>query len=65
MTPEQRTIRLQVMVTSDELQAIEDRRFAIRLPPRAAAFRELMRQVISASNGEEHGSMNYVKVGQR
>jgi hypothetical protein len=36
--------RLQIMVDGDELMAIDDFRFAQRLPSRAAAARELMRR---------------------
>jgi hypothetical protein len=36
--------RLQIMVDEDELVAIDDFRFAHRLPSRAAAARELMRR---------------------
>jgi hypothetical protein len=35
--------RLQVMLQSDELQALEDFRFLQRMPTRAAAVRELFR----------------------
>lgn len=43
--------RLQIMVTAEELQAIDDWRFARRMPTRAAAVRELgtsKNRVISA-----------------
>ena len=36
--------RLQVMLDGDELQALDDFRFANRMPSRAAAVRELLRR---------------------
>lgn len=35
--------RLQIMLSPDELQAVDDFRFAKRMPSRAAAVRELFR----------------------
>ena len=40
--------RLQVMLDANELTAIDDFRFAQRMPSRAAAVRELMRRGLSA-----------------
>lgn len=40
--------RLQIMLTEDELQAIDDWRFARRMPTRAAAVRELLKRGLSA-----------------
>ena len=40
--------RLQVMVSLDELRALDDWRFASRMPSRAAAIRELLRRGLSA-----------------
>jgi hypothetical protein len=40
----ERTQRLQVMPTTEELKAVEEFRFEHRLPSRAAAVRELMRR---------------------
>jgi hypothetical protein len=40
--------RLQIMLDGDELTAIDDFRFAQRMPSRAAAVRELMRRGLSA-----------------
>jgi hypothetical protein len=36
--------RLQVMLNSEEIRAVDDWRFANRLPSRAAAVRELLRR---------------------
>ena len=40
----QRGERLQVMLEDDELKALDDFRFANRMPSRAAAVRELLRR---------------------
>ena len=40
--------RLQIMLDADELTAIDDFRFAQRMPSRAAAVRELMRRGLNA-----------------
>ncbi|HYD72746.1 MAG TPA: hypothetical protein VEF55_06380 [Candidatus Binatia bacterium] len=40
--------RLQIMLTQEELQALDDWRFARRMPSRAAAVRELLRLGLNA-----------------
>ncbi len=40
--------RLQIMLDGDELTAIDDFRFAQRMPSRAAAVRELLRRGLNA-----------------
>ena len=51
--------RLQIMLTEEELAAIDDWRFARRMPTRAAAVRELLKRglaaegFLSASAGEK------------
>jgi len=40
--------RLQIMLDSDELVAVEDFRFSQRMPSRAAAIRELLRRGLAA-----------------
>lgn len=40
--------RLQIMLTEEELKALDDWRFARRMPSRAAAVRELLRLGLSA-----------------
>ena len=40
--------RLQIMLTADELSAIDDWRFARRMPTRAAAVRELLKRGLAA-----------------
>lgn len=41
--------RLQIMLSEDELVALDDFRFAHRMPSRAAAVRELLRRGIVAA----------------
>jgi hypothetical protein len=45
----QRTVRLQVLVTTEELALIEDFRFRARLPTKAAAVRELLRRGLTST----------------
>jgi hypothetical protein len=40
--------RLQVMLTEEELKALDDWRFARRMPSRAAAVRELLKRGLAA-----------------
>jgi hypothetical protein len=40
--------RLQVMLSEEELTALDDFRFKIRMPSRAAAVRELLRRGLAA-----------------
>ena len=40
--------RLQIMLTPDELQALDDWRFARRMPSRASAVRELLKRGLAA-----------------
>ena len=40
--------RLQIMLTADELAAIDDWRFERRMPTRAAAVRELLKRGLTA-----------------
>lgn len=40
--------RLQIMLTADELQTVDDWRFTRRMPSRAAAVRELLRRGLEA-----------------
>jgi predicted transcriptional regulator len=44
-----RTERLQVMLSADEIAAIDNFRFQARMPSRAAAVRELLRRGLIAS----------------
>ncbi len=40
--------RLQIMLTAEELEALDNWRFQARMPSRAAAVRELLRRGLSA-----------------
>jgi hypothetical protein len=46
-----RVERLQIMLTGDELAAIDDWRFVRRMPSRASAIRELLRRGLAAADG--------------
>jgi hypothetical protein len=48
MPPLFRGERLQVMLTEDELKALDDWRFAHRMPSRAAAIRELLKRGLAS-----------------
>jgi len=50
MPAKNREERLQIMLTEDELQALDDFRFRHRMPSRAAAVRHILKQGL-ASNG--------------
>jgi len=48
MSDASRDERLQIMLTLDELAAVDDFRFKNRMPSRASAVRELLKRGISA-----------------
>lgn len=48
MSNPNRDERLQIMLTQQELSALDDWRFARRMPSRAAAIRELLRRGLAA-----------------
>jgi metal-responsive CopG/Arc/MetJ family transcriptional regulator len=48
---QERETRLQVMLTEDELAALDDFRFRQRMPSRAAAIRDLLRRGLGAKRG--------------
>ena len=48
MANESRVERLQIMLTDDELMALDDWRFSRRMPSRAAAVRELIKRGLTA-----------------
>jgi hypothetical protein len=52
MSDSNRDERLQIMLTEEELRALDDWRFARRMPSRAAAVRELLRRGLSAEGVE-------------
>jgi hypothetical protein len=49
---DQRDERLQIMLTQEELAALDDWRFGRRMPSRAAAVRELLRLGLAAEGVE-------------
>jgi len=48
MTGPNRAERLQIMLTIDELEALDDWRFQKRMPSRASAVRELLKRGLEA-----------------
>ncbi len=48
MAPLARGERLQIMLTEDELHALDDWRFSRRMPSRASAVRELLHRGLKA-----------------
>jgi hypothetical protein len=48
-----RTVRLQVVLSEDELQAIDEYRFRFRLPNRAAAVRALLQTGMTSTNKDD------------
>ena len=48
MSDIERDIRLQIMLSPDELRVLDDFRFKVRMPSRAAAVRELLKRGLSA-----------------
>ena len=45
--------RLQIMLTGDELEALDNWRFAKRMPSRAAAIRELLKRGLAAEGFDQ------------
>ncbi|MFW8636847.1 hypothetical protein [Cribrihabitans pelagius] len=68
MATAKRMERLQIMVSEEELRALDDFRFAARMPSRASAVRELLRRGLSAEGyfaqadgGEASGSFGILR----
>ena len=55
MSDPNRDERLQIMLTEEELSALDDWRFARRMPSRAAAVRELLRRGLAAEGVNRAG----------
>jgi hypothetical protein len=51
-TGQKRLSRLQVMLSADELAALDNFRFEKRMPSRASAIREILRRGLSAGGVE-------------
>jgi hypothetical protein len=58
--------RLQIMLSPEELTALDDFRFKHRMPTRAAAVRELLRLglTVAPTNGDGRKSSNYGVFGR-
>lgn len=52
MKDRRRAERLQIMLTKDELYAVDDWRFNKRMPSRAAAVRQLLARGLAADQGD-------------
>jgi len=50
--------RLQIMLTEEELKALDDWRFSRRMPSRASAVRELLKRGLAAEGFEVAGQGN-------
>ena len=48
--------RLQIMLTGEELEALDNWRFAKRMPSRAAAIRELLKRGLAAEGFDQAGA---------
>lgn len=55
MRADKRGERLQLMLTPDELVALDDFRFRTRMPSRASAVRELLRRGLAAEGFDHAG----------
>ncbi|WID94303.1 hypothetical protein QO058_15650 [Bosea vestrisii] len=70
MSDLERGERLQIMLSAEELRAVENWRFDKRMPSRAAAVRELLRRGLSAegfnvaADGARSGSFSVVGKGE-
>jgi hypothetical protein len=59
--------RLQIMLTAEELSALDDWRFVRRMPSRAAAVRDLLRRglaaegMVLAETGRHSGSFGVIE----
>ena len=45
--------RLQIMLTANELEALDNWRFSVRMPSRAAAVRELLKRGLAAEGFDQ------------
>jgi hypothetical protein len=63
--------RLQIMLSDEELAALDDWRFAMRMPSRAAAIRELLRRGLAdidqkkAANGRKSKDFGVTEIKRR
>ena len=66
--------RLQIMLSDDELMAVDDWRFGARMPSRASAIRELLRRGLAAEGmvisqqgdkSKDYGVLDVPKAGTK
>jgi hypothetical protein len=68
MTDKNRAERLQLLLSPEELAALDDWRFANRMPSRAAAIRELLKRGLNApalSSDQKRRSRDYGVLDRR
>lgn len=53
--------RMQIMLTADELRALDDWRFEKRMPSRASAIRELLKRGLAAEGFDAAGAREQSK----
>jgi hypothetical protein len=63
MNGDMRGERLQVMLSPDELSAVDDFRFKYRMPTRAAAVRELLKLGLTVAVSDAGGGMKSSNYG--
>ena len=62
--------RLQIMLSAEEIRALDDWRFSLRMPSRAAAIRELLRRGLAvegiqlATDGKTSSSFGVLDEGE-
>jgi metal-responsive CopG/Arc/MetJ family transcriptional regulator len=56
MTGRERGERLQIMLSDEELIALDDFRFRNRMPSRASAIREILRRGLGVKDGSTAGA---------
>jgi hypothetical protein len=56
MPQETKSERLQIVLTAEELDTLDDWRFAHRMPSRAAAIRELIKRGLAFAGNDGNGS---------
>jgi hypothetical protein len=54
MTDASKSERLQIVLTAEELDTLDDWRFAHRMPSRAAAIRELIKRGLAGNGADEN-----------
>ena len=59
MSPDSRGERLQIMLSAEELQVIDEFRFGQHMPSRAAAVRELLKRGLAAEGFAAAVDMGY------